>query len=425
MPLGRADPAGLCLSHYLDSGAEAPIAVGFSGGSDSLAVLVATLAFAKAHGRRVLAMTVDHDLQAASRAWTAECAAMATRLGAEPVSLVWQTNRPVGDTGLTALARQARHRLLARAGRQHGCKVLVLGHTRNDRAEADWMRRSGANLGQLRAWSPSPVWPEGRGLFVLRPLLELERSALKTALATEGLGWIDDPANTDLRFMRSRARQALAARPQEPEIPESPMPYWPATLGGLGHLGALCLDRRALQGQDSGVLAFLARALLCVSGSGQPVRSGSLARLAARLKDQDLFTATLSGVRLISDDQAIWMVREGPRGGASGQNDLCDGVWDGRFEIKGLRPDQRLAPLKGHAAALLSADRAWLHSVPAPIRPTLPVVLTGGAGPVLPSFAGPTNSQPPGLVTAKSLMTARLKAACGRDLSERDLMIDA
>lgn len=415
----------MCLSQYLDAGSDAPIAVGFSGGSDSLAVLVATLAFARAHGRRVLALTVDHDLQAQSRAWTAECAAMATRLGAEPVALVWKDDRPLGGNGLTALARLARHRLLAKAARQYGAKVLVLGHTRNDRAEADWMRSRGANLGQLRVWSPPPVWPEGRGLFVLRPLLDLERSYLKAALEAGGLGWIDDPANLDPRYMRSRARQALAITPQHPATLEGSMSYWPEKLGGHGYLGALCLDRRALQAAPSGVAAFLARALLCVGGSVQPVRSDSLARLEARLRGQEGFAATLSGVRLIADDQAIWMVREGLRAGAQAHNALQDGVWDRRFEVQGLSHGQSLAALKGHAAALSPEGRAWLQTVPAPVRPTLPVVLTPGFAPVLPWFLDPTHAQTPGKITAKSLMLARLKAACGQVFNERDLMIDA
>jgi hypothetical protein len=225
--------------------------------------------------------------------------------------------------------------------------------------------------------------------------------------------------------MRSRARQALALDPQDPEAIEASMPYWPEQLGGLGHLGALCLDRGALQFAPGRVAPFLARALLCVSGSSQTVRSDSLARLMVRLLGQDHFAATLSGVRLIADDQAIWMVREGARTGAANHNALQDGIWDGRFEVQGLKPGQSLSALKGHAAALSPEGRAWLQTVPAHIRPTLPVVLTPGFAPVLPWFLDPTHAQAPGIITAKSLMLARLKAACGQVFNERDLMIDA
>ena len=187
----------------------------------------------------------------------------------------------------------------------------------------------------------------------------------------------------------------------------------------------MCLDRKALQAAPSEVANFLARALLCVSGSLQPVRSDRLGRLEARLRSRDEFAATLSGVRLFADNQTAWMVREGVRAGAQAHCALQDGVWDGRFEIEGLNPDQSLAPLKGHAAALSRADRAWIQTVPAQIRPTLPVVLTGGLAPVLPGFRDPPNAQPPGTITAKSLMIARLKAACGQVFNEQGLMIDA
>ena len=34
----------------------------------------------------------------------------------------------------------------------------------------------GSTLGRVREWSPSPVWPEGRGLMLLRPMLEVRRA---------------------------------------------------------------------------------------------------------------------------------------------------------------------------------------------------------------------------------------------------------
>ena len=46
-----------------------------------------------------------------------------------------------------------------------------MAHTGDDIAESDWMRDQGATLGDLRDWSPSPVWPQGRGVMLLRPLL--------------------------------------------------------------------------------------------------------------------------------------------------------------------------------------------------------------------------------------------------------------
>src|SRR4051812_3221907 len=57
------------LDRRLGANASAPLAVGFSGGGDSLALLILTLDWARAHGRSVLALTVDHRLNPASAAW--------------------------------------------------------------------------------------------------------------------------------------------------------------------------------------------------------------------------------------------------------------------------------------------------------------------------------------------------------------------
>src|SRR5690606_9178284 len=95
-----------------------------------------------------------------------------------------------------------------------GARVILFAHTADDVAEGDRMRAEGSTLGRLRDWSPSPAWPEGRGLMLLRPMLDVSRSELRDWLRGQGADWIDDPANEDLRYARARARVAgPAARP--------------------------------------------------------------------------------------------------------------------------------------------------------------------------------------------------------------------
>ena len=93
----------------------APLAVGFSGGGDSLALLILTLDWARAHGRAVLSLTVDHRLNPASTAWTAAAVARARALGTDARALAWIGDKP--SAGLPAAARAARHALLADAAR--------------------------------------------------------------------------------------------------------------------------------------------------------------------------------------------------------------------------------------------------------------------------------------------------------------------
>jgi tRNA(Ile)-lysidine synthase len=203
------------LDRRLRPVAAAPLAVGFSGGGDSLALLILTLDWARAQGRAVVSLTVDHQLNPASAAWTAAAAARAQALGARAQALAWTGDKP--SAGLPAAARAARHALLADAARAAGARVLLLGHTRDDLAEAAAMRAEGSTVSDPREWSPSPAWPQGRGVFALRPLLAVGRAEIRDWLSARGETWLDDPANEDLKYARARARRRLSS-PEERSV---------------------------------------------------------------------------------------------------------------------------------------------------------------------------------------------------------------
>ena len=154
-----------------------------------------------------MALTVDHGLNPESAAWTAFAERAAREAGADWRGLNWTGPRPA--TGLPAAARMARHRLIADAAREAGARVVLLAHTADDIAEAEVMRAEGSTLGRLLDWSPSPAWPEGRGLMLLRLMLGAGRGEVRDWLAGQGADWIDDPGNEDLKYGRSRARAFL------------------------------------------------------------------------------------------------------------------------------------------------------------------------------------------------------------------------
>lgn len=433
MHLGGSDPIHLVqsqaehlLAQHLDGDRQTPLAVAFSGGSDSLATLLLTLDFAAKRGRKVLALTLDHGLQTASREWTQHCATLAARLGAEPVSLIWETDRPSADaSGLPAAARAARHRLLATATKARGAKVLIFGHTQDDRHESDWMRQTdGSTLGQLKVWSPSPVWPEGRGIFLLRPVLGQSREGLRALLIDKGLDWIEDPANQDPRFGRSRARMALAnlKATASAETPDSEPIYWPKGLGSWAAHGALVLDRADLRLASKGLESFMARALLSVSGQDTAPRYRALQRLTTALRGNTAFTATLSGAQVRASSDQVWIVREAGRKGLASLDLMPMGswppVWDGRFQMEGGAEGGRVIGLRGHAKRVCPSDRKRLADLPAALRSTLPLVVQSDGTVRLPAFRG----EPPMLnKVAVSLILPRLEAACGRINSERAL----
>ena len=408
------------LERRLRPTAAAPLAVGFSGGGDSLALLILTLDWARAHGRAVLALTVDHRLNSASAAWTADALAKAQGLGADARALAWTGDKP--STGLPAAARAARHALLADAAREAGARVLLLGHTADDLAEAAAMRAEGSTVSDPRDWSPSPAWPQGRGVFVLRPLLSVGRVEIRDWLRARGETWLDDPANDDPRFARARARRNLqsskvlsfrtsAQRADlgPPEAPPSAAPPRPLLGGGEGYL---TLSRNALA-------AHVAAACLCAAGTSQPPRGERLQRLVDRIRAGEDFTATLAGARIEAAGEGVSFFREPGETHRSKPTPVREGgvvelppnqplVWDGRYEITAAQPGVTVRPLQGLASRLPAAQRQALKGFPAAARPSLPVVLAPDG-----TASCPILAEPNGTLT-RCLVMDRFEAATGR-----------
>jgi tRNA(Ile)-lysidine synthase len=389
--LARARDA---FDRRIDPGLKAPIAVGFSGGGDSLALLLAVRAWATDAGRPVLALSVDHGLNPLSRGWISQAEATAKTLGVGFRALRWQGPKP--QAGIQAAARRARHALLAEATRQAGATVLLLGHTRDDAWEAGWMRAQGSSVGIPREWAPSPVWPEGRDLFLLRPLLQLGRAELRELLRPCGLDWIEDPANDDGRFLRTHARRsAPAAAPNAP--PAEPRGDFTADAAG-----AIRLDRTA----DPRLLAM---ACVATGGGERLPRRVKLDRLAARIAGGEHFTATLAGAG-IEAGQALAVFRDGGRI-RQGEMPLPAGqpmVWDGRFEIRSDRPGCVVRPLGGIISRLEQRSRSALNALAPQVRRTLPALVEADGTVTCPILARSAWS------AARSLVSDRLEAACGR-----------
>src|SRR5690606_36099049 len=141
--------------------------------------------------------------------WARQCGDVAERLGVAFQALRWDGAKPA--SGLPAAARAARHALLADAARDAGARVILLGHTGDDLIEAAAMRAEGSTVSDPSEWAPSPAWPQGRGVFLLRPMLAVRRAEIRDWLRARDESWIDDPANEDQRFARARARSTLSS----------------------------------------------------------------------------------------------------------------------------------------------------------------------------------------------------------------------
>lgn len=361
----------------LDPASPAPLAVAVSGGGDSMALLALADGWARGRGRRLHVLHLDHGLNPDSAAWAKWVRGQADGYGASCAVLRWTAPKPA--TGLPAAARAARHALLAQAARARRARVILMGHTADDAEEGDWMREQGVPIGRVRAWSPSPAWPEGRDLMLLRPLLEVRRAELRAWLTTRGLAWIEDPANLDSRFTRVRSRSALARAPERAvESPPDPDGAALTRLVTDAGAGVLAIDRAGLRAAgENRAATLLSVAVVCAAGGVRPPRGPALSRLLSRLRGAEPVSATLAGARMEAAADTVLIGRDPGRIGLP-EAPAAPGrplVWDGRFELE-VDESGVVAPLSSLGARLSGPDLAQARRTPAPWRATLPVLRT-------------------------------------------------
>jgi len=181
------------------------VAVAFSGGLDSTALLHATVR-ASAGAQRVMALHVHHGLQPQADDWAAHCERIAAEFGAG-FACTRLSGRPRAGDSVEAWARAGRHRALHDLAVAAGADLLLLAHHRRDQAETFLLQAlRGAGTAGLSAM-PRAQW---RGdVCWARPWLDRSRDLILAYAQQHGLRWIEDPSNGDTRFARNRLRQTL------------------------------------------------------------------------------------------------------------------------------------------------------------------------------------------------------------------------
>ena len=190
-----------------------PLAVAYSGGADSTALL---LACARRWPGQVHAVHVHHGLQAAADGFEAHGRAACAAWGVPLVVARVQARHAPGQSPEDA-ARRARYAAIADVARTHwstdGPRDVALAQHADDQVETLLLALSrGAGLPGLAAM---PAHWERGGLHYHRPLLAVPGAALRSWLVAEGVAWVEDPSNADLAFTRNRIRARLLPALQE------------------------------------------------------------------------------------------------------------------------------------------------------------------------------------------------------------------
>lgn len=359
------------------------LAVGWSGGGDSTALLSLADRFARGHGGRVVALHVDHGLRAESAAQAQELAQRAAALGIAFETLEWTGPKPVH--GVPHAARHARRDLLVAACRRLGAIHLLLAHHADDQRETVAMRAA-RKSGPLGLAGMSAIVAD-RGVRILRPLLGFAHADLLALCRARGLEWLEDPTNRDPRFTRARLRLAGSlpafsdAASSTRVALERDVARLAARAVAVAPGGFVWLDRAALNAAGVALAhGVLARAVLCVGDDDYAPAPAALAGVWAELAAAAPGRSgrTLGHCRLrIEPDGRLLVARE-PRACAPSVP-LQPGetvFWDGRFAAACTATGLTIGALGAHGWAQLPRKlRASVAKlVPAAARNCLPTV---------------------------------------------------
>ncbi len=219
------------------------IAVAWSGGRDSTALLHATLAASTPLGIEVIALHVHHGLSGHADDWVAFCEAQVRRWRqrfAVRLRVSKLESRPSGGASVEAWARRERYRALRTMAMEEGVGVVLLAHHRRDQAETFLIQA--LRGGGVAGLAGMPIEIERDGLLWVRPWLDHDPVDIAAYVRRHRLRHVDDDSNADPRFARNRLR----------------LQVWPALARAFPHAEATLAATAAWAQQASACLDELA-----------------------------------------------------------------------------------------------------------------------------------------------------------------------
>ncbi len=180
--------------------AKSSLIVAVSGGIDSIALLDGLVYLQSGLSIQITVVHVDHALRESSHfdaEFVAQCAA---NYGVE-----FRNTRLApydGGDGIEAWARRKRYSFFNEVLEQAGADYIVTAHHADDRAETVLMRF-------LANREPSSIHAVDERRKLLRPLLQLRRSAIEEYVEHRKLAYREDLSNGDQSILRNRYRHTI------------------------------------------------------------------------------------------------------------------------------------------------------------------------------------------------------------------------
>ena len=188
------------------------VAVGLSGGQDSVCLLSVLRALSEEMGFTLAALHVHHGIRGSEADGDALfCLTLCGSWGipCEVAYVDVPTAAASGKQSLEEAARTERYRCLSEYGNRLGARRIAVAHHQEDNAETVlWNLFRGSGLKGLGGMEPV------NGCLI-RPLLNTPREAILEYLQREGLSWRQDATNEEDGYTRNRIRHHILGYAKE------------------------------------------------------------------------------------------------------------------------------------------------------------------------------------------------------------------
>lgn len=407
------------LVEALEIGMPKSIAVGVSGGADSLALTLLLNQYCQDHSIQFFALTVDHGLRKKSEQETKQLSDWLSAWDIELHILKWTGHKPIAN--IQDEARVARYGLMGQWCKDNGISHLFLAHHMQDQAETFLIRLfRGSGVDGLSAMKRSSEFPTAKKSDkfpkIYRPLLGVCKESLEKYLINLNQKWIEDPSNNDNKFTRVQVRDLL----QNNVIKGFDVARLSSTVDRMQRVRSFLEEQTRLalsdyvSYSDFGYaslnlnfqknlheeisLRLLSEVLKTIGGRGHPPRHEKLKALLNNFKKPKFSGKTLLGVIMFQVSEGCIIFTREPRGIPIEINitKLKTYLWDNRFLIEAGKLSGKIVPIDDNAIKYITGiipdikERFLVifdhHRLRDRVLPSLPCIIGDNGKLILPDF---------------------------------------
>ncbi len=332
------------------------VAIGFSGGSDSLALLILMNNWIKRKGGVLTLIHLNHKLRKQSFLEAEFTKEMAIKFDVNFKILSWNEKKPV--TSIMHKAREIRYEKMISFCKKNKIITIMTGHHYDDSLETYLMRKN--RNSKTNSFKGIPIKNTQDDVQILRPLISIKKERLVQTCLKNNFLWIEDPSNKNQKFERVKIRKFLENLSNKEKckldqefkrcieknniIEKRIVGFFMKNLRFRVY-GQFLLDKKKFLLQPHFFqIAILKRLLITCSGSIYPPRSRSLEILKKKISDFEKSKFSLHSCIIRTSQNYIEIFREYQKIVTRSPKQVLirkkqSILWDNRFLISSLSHD--------------------------------------------------------------------------------------